>query len=295
MIVDYAPRQSDLVKYWMNRRLRVASGVCCGILSAVLCLPAIALQKGSVADNSADANSLVRQMVAAYKDATTIQESSAATFTPSSGPPLSQSYFLKYASLNGLSVTVQDPINGSFGAYCDGVTLTVYSAAKSSFVRRSAPPDLAGVVKAISGLSHELTGTAFDQTLNPISFVLAPGMPREGSNFKRTGIQTVMGRKTYVVSGTADDAYLRTVLPDSATHGARIDQKELTLYIDAQTHLLLQARARIHWTSVSRNSAGKGRGFGFTFMERHIGTKINAPLQRTALAFLQPPGAIEIK
>jgi hypothetical protein len=243
-----------------------------------------------------DANSVVKQMLSVYQVASTIQESSSATFTPAVGSPLSQTYFVKYSTPNLISIVAQDPTNGTLSATCDGTLVTVYSAAKLSYMRRPAPTDLVGVLNTVNTMARVLTGANFDQTLNPISFLIARGTLRETKDLRYAGTEVVQGRKAVVLAGTLDEAYLRAVMLDASAPHAHIDKRDVSLYIDAATHVLLLAKVRVGWTAAGRGTGGKKpRSQGYTFIERHIGTKLSAPLSRSMFVFVPPPGASLVK
>src|SRR5262249_40008570 len=151
----------------------------------------------------------VRQMVAIYQNASSIQETSVADFVEMQGIKFSQSYALKYQKPNQLVLISQDRTFGELAAYGNGRILRFYSNARKAYRERPSPLDLAGVVDAFGGMSQRLIGSGFDQRLNPVSFLMSQEMPREGKDFQYVGIQTVTGHQAYVVTGLADEAWIK--------------------------------------------------------------------------------------
>lgn len=263
----------------------------------LLCLMACSVQIGTSAlaapqsksrHKAPDPNEIVRQMVATYRRAASIQETSVAEFTPLQGTKLTQSNSLKYQRPNRLVLVSQDRNSGELAAYSNGSVLRLYSDTRKAYREEPAPSDLPGIVKAIGAMAKQLTGSGFDQTLNPISFLLTQGMPREGQNFLFLGTQMVTGHKTYMVTCVADAAWTKTLLPNE---NLKPDIRQITLYIDVSTHLLLRAKVRMRWTQTipaQDKTPAMTSAYGFTFDEIHYNTTLDRPLRPEEFSFTPP-------
>lgn len=261
------------------------------VFGALLIAPALA--GGQNASNT-DANAIVRQMIAVYQGATTIQETSAANFIDNKGTKFSQTYRIKYQRPNKLVIIAEDPQDGTLAAYSNGKVVRFYSGKRRNYTENSPssppPPDLKGTMDLINERAQHLTGGVFDQNLNPISFLLAQGMPKECGNFKFAGIKSVEGHKVYVVTGTAELSWAQTIVPASK---GKSTVRDLTLFIDTSTHLLLRAKAHLVWASVVPARGGKpAKEFGIQFEETHFGTTLDQPLLPNDFTFTPKPDVV---
>src|SRR5262249_48014826 len=93
----FTPRRVCLQRAWL---------VALGLLAAT-CAPATPQKRGPSV-SVPDANAIVRQMVATYQRATTIQETSVANFEEFHGIALSQANTLKFQRPNLLAEISQD-------------------------------------------------------------------------------------------------------------------------------------------------------------------------------------------
>jgi hypothetical protein len=267
------------------------------VLWLILCLMACSMQIGASAlaspqnksrHKAPDPNEIVRQMVATYRRATSIQETSVAEFTPLQGTKLTQSNSLKYQRPNRLVLISQDRNSGELAAYANGSVLRFYSDIRKAYREQPTPSDLPGIVTAIGAMANQLTGSGFDQTLNPVSFLLTKGMPREGQNFLFLGTQMVTGHKAYMVTCVADANWTKTLLPNE---NLKPDIRQITLYIDVQTHLLLRAKVRLRWTQTipaQDKTPAMTSAYGFTFDEIHYNTMLDRPLRPEEFSFTPP-------
>ena len=267
----------------MNIHRKVAATLAlpiAGILLAATC--PVSGEPGST-----DANAIVRQMVAAYQSASSIQEVSTVDFVVNGGTRISQTYRLKYQRANSFVIVSEDPRNGTLAAYSNGRTVHFYSAALRTYSVRPIPADLAGSISTMEQLAKHVTGSGFDQNLNPISFLLAHGAPRECRNFKSAGTGTVLGHKVDVVTGGADESWAQSIAPEERLKFAKGD---LTLSIDASTRLLVRAQAHLTWKPLSP-ARGKNRAvpdYTVTFTETHFNTTLNKSIP--ASEFIFTPG-----
>jgi outer membrane lipoprotein-sorting protein len=258
--------------------------LCLLILIPSSCLPAAPL--------SPDANVLVRKMVATYQTATTIQETSGATVVElGRGAHLQNSTF-KYKRPTLFVLEVVDPIIGTLATYVNGTTVTLYSSKRGVFAKRTALPKLEQNLTLMDKISVDLMHATATQMLNPLSFLLAKGMPTEAQSFHYGGVKMVEGRKTYLVTAQANTAWLRKIIPIG-----QVDRRDIQLYIDANTNLLAKATLAVKFriTIPARGKTPrKTVQSGFGFVETHRGTILNAPIADNSFSFLAPKDATEV-
>ena len=243
---------------------------------------------------STDANAIVRKMIETYQKAESIHETSAANYSDSKGTKLSQSYVIKYQKPNKFVITSVDPTNGTLAAYSNGSVVRFFSGMHRQYAENRSAPDPATTVDVIGQLARKVTSNGFDQSLNPISFLLAQGMPRECRSFKYAGVKTVEGHKVFVVSGTADEAWTRSVVP---VLGGTSTARDLTLFIDAKTYLLLRAKAHLVWAIKTPAHDGKpaaSKEYSIHFEETHFGTALGERIPPDDFTFT-PTGDVALK
>src|SRR5581483_6273114 len=165
-----------------------------GIIASLLLCGLAAVEAPSSragAPAAPDANALVRKMVATYQRASTIQETSEARVERIGAGQYVQTNTLKYKKPNKLMLQSQDPVAGTISVYAKGDTVTLYSGKQNIYAIRTAPPTLAKTVDLISRTTGELMGASLTQVLNPVSFLLAKGMPVETQSFRYASMQTI--------------------------------------------------------------------------------------------------------
>lgn len=243
-----------------------------------------------------DANALVRKMVATYQRASTIQETSEARIEKIGEGQYVQTNTLKYKKPNKLMLQSQDPVAGTITAYAKGDTVTLYSGKQNIFTLRTAPPTFAKTVALISKASGDLMGTSLTQVLNPISFLLAKGMPVEAQSFRYANMQTIEGHKTYVILAKASESWMRKQVPSREFVP---DKRDIVLNIDTKTNLLVRAMAILTWRRAVRAAGSKQARYqmiGARFTEIHRGTVLNGTIADSVFDFnaSRPKGATEV-
>ena len=132
------------------------------------------------------------------------------------------------------------------------------------------------------------------QMLSPISFLAAKDLPREVTNFRFKGEQTIRGHKTLFVSCQGNAQFLESMKP---VKEAVLEKGEFGLYIDPVTNLLVKAVGIIAWKvqlpAQGKQPAKVGRQI-IIFEETHAGTVLNPPLKPEEFLFDPPKGAKEV-
>jgi hypothetical protein len=178
--------------------------------------------------------------------------------------------------------------------------VSIYSGKNNIFTRRSSPADLASVLRLITEASAESLHVRFGQVLSPAGFLEARGaLPDEAKAYvfqkrKTAGnTQMVDGRPAYVVGALADPAFVQSLAPEIRVVPRR---REMFLWIDTHTYLLVRAAIALTWLSTrpgeDRRRHPTARG-GFAFEEAHRDTRLNAPIDDSVFRFIPPRRALE--
>lgn len=241
-----------------------------------------------------DANAIIKRMLRTYQNAQTLQEQAEAKLTLMGGNSYVQSTTLKFKKPGQFTCESTDPMMGTVTIYCTGQTVTIYSGKQNIFTKRTAATDMTKNLKTLERASSDLLGTELQQILNPLSFIAAKGMPREASQFRYGGLQTIRGRKYHLVTAQADSAWIATLVP---TMKITPKQRDIGLWIDAEKNLLVKAVLRITWVATEPGAGGqnapKTTG-GFAFEENHRNTVLNGVFKDTDFQFIPPKDAKEI-
>jgi hypothetical protein len=121
-------------------------------------------------------------------------------------------------------------------------------------------------------------------------------MPVEAQSFRYVNMQTVEGRKTYVVAAQASASWMRAQVPNKSFTP---DRRDIILNIDAKTNLLVRASALLTWRRPIRvvgNSQPQMQLIGWRLIETHRRTELNTPIADSVFDFnaIKPKGATEI-
>lgn len=235
-----------------------------------------------------DADAIVRRMVSVYQGAQTLQESAEAKMQELGGRgEYIQTTQLKYSRANGsnyLYIRSTDPKDGTYEAYCNGKSITVYRGARNAYTKRAATSELSRNVAALSRAAESFAetennqGGATMQILNPISFLSAKGMPQECKKFQLVRQDTLDRRRAFVVKGSADTDWLYSLI---RTKVAQFDNRTVTLWVDAENYTLLKAECdlRFHIDIRSKPNQPITRvQYGLTLSETHRDIVLNAPI-----------------
>ncbi len=235
-----------------------------------------------------DADAIVRRMISVYQGAQTLQESAEAKMQELGGRgEYIQTTQLKYSRANGsnyLYIRSTDPKDGTYEAYCNGKTITVYKGVINAYTKRAATSELSRNVAALSKSVESFTENrdskeqATQQILNPISFLGAKGMPRECKKFQLVRQDTLDRRRAYVVRGSADSDWLYSLFPNKSV---QFDTRTVTLWVDAENSTLLKAECdlRFHIDVRTKPKQPVTRiQYGLTLSETHRDIILNAPI-----------------
>jgi outer membrane lipoprotein-sorting protein len=240
-----------------------------------------------------DANALVRKMVATYQAAKTFQENSEVKMTVIGSGEYYQTNSIKYKRPDLLALVSSDPKMGTVSAYANGSTVTVFTGKQNVYTKRTAPKNYAQTVALIEKTTAEL-GVPAAQVLNPVTFLLAKGLPREASAFRLAGGDNrIEGHSTQRVIGQATSALMQKLAPGP---GLTPEKRDVILYLDAKTHLLIKCEMLLTW-SAKTQIQGKGLQkihAGYHYEETHHDAVLNAPIADGAFFFQPPKGATEL-
>jgi outer membrane lipoprotein-sorting protein len=232
-----------------------------------------------------DANALV---ILTYQKAQSFTETSESRIVSSSHQEFFQTSKLTYKRPNLLLILSTDPKQGTFQSVCDGSTATFYSGKLNLFMRRNAPATVGDVLVSVSRSSDDLVSSPQIGMLSPTSFLVAKGMPNEAKTFHYVSTQTIEGHRAALVKATADPVWLKSLFPKH--YLVTFQHKEISLWIDLDTKLLVRASCDITWQIQTEHNPISGN---LTFNETHTHLAINAPLRDEIFNFVPPKGAIE--
>ena len=265
-------------------------------LLAALCLPSGA-QK-NVASVAVSGDQIIREMCKVYQSAETFQDRAEAKITNLSGPQYIQSNDIRFKKPNLIVIESRDPIQGTFYTYATGSLITVYSGKQNIFMQRECPPDLSGTLKRIGTTVKDTIGVNIEQMLSPISFLSAKnGQLVEGSNFKIVKKETLDGHEVYRLSAKARDSWFQKFIPANSPVKIVPDLRDIVLWVDVKSHLLVKAFATLTFHIILPKSAGSPQRKildGITFVETHSNTRINPSFQASDFSFRQPKNATQI-
>ena len=260
--------------------------------AALVLLPSVTAAGGS--PKGPDANALVRKMLSVYKKANSVQADFEAEIMQLGGSEYVQSGSIRYKTPDRVELFTTDPITGSFHAWSDGRSITVYSGKTNAYTKRTAPSGLGPTVSGIEKTSEEVLGTRSIQIFSPLSFVLAKDMPREAQNFTYLRQDTVLGRKTHCVAAKLSVNFLKEMLQSEKVIPV---QRDVKLWIDAHNSQLVRSACTITWkvpaSGGSRNKPAYTGG-GIKFQETYNNVIFDAPIKDDIFRFTPPQGARQL-
>ena len=241
---------------------------------------------------------IIREMCKVYQSAETFQDRAEAKITNLNGPQYIQSNDIRFKRPNLIVIESRDPIQGTFYTYATGSLVTVYSGKQNIFMQRDCPPELPGTLKRINTTVRETIGVNIEQLLSPISFLSAKnGELTEGSNFKVVKKETLDGHEVYRLAAKAKESWFHKFIPANSQIKIVPDLRDIVLWVDVKSHLLVKAFATLTFHIILPKSAGTpSRQIldGITFVETHSNTRINPSFQASDFSFRQPKNATQI-
>jgi hypothetical protein len=240
-----------------------------------------------------DGNDLVRQMVARYHAAKSIQEDSEATVRVGNNASYVQTTHLIWEQPNRLDLQTTDPTLGTLHSLSDGHTLTVWVGTQNIYVRRHAPTSVPMAVAAVSAATQQMIHLPVQQLLGPLAFLAAGSMPVEAHEFHRVGDQTVEGTRAVLVESQADPSWAHQFL---RIGGGEFTRRDVKLWIDPVRHTLLRARCELNWEQKLPATAQRAAGLAATrvlFDEVHRHLVLDAPIRPDTFTMAIPQGAVE--
>lgn len=272
---------------WATSRL---AGVTLG--AALVLTPA--LTAAGAPPKGPDANALARKMLAVYKKANSVQADFEAHILQARGSEYIQSGTIRYKTPDRVELYTTDPITGSFHAWADGRSITVYSGKTNVYTKRTAPPGLGPTISGIEKTSEEVLGMRSTQVFSPLSFILAKGMPREAQNFTYLRQDTIQGRKTYCITGKMNVDFLREMLQSRSIIPL---QRDVKLWVDAYNNQLVRSACTITWKSPVAGGDRNKPAYtvdGIQFQETYSNVILNASIRDDAFHFTPPQGARQL-
>lgn len=242
-----------------------------------------------------DANALARKMLAVYKKANSVQADYEAQILQARGSEYIQSGTIRYKTPDRVELYTTDPLTGSFHAWADGRSITVYSGKTNVYTKRTAPPGLGPTISGIERTSAEVLGTRSVQIFSPLSFILAKEMPREAQNFTYLRQETIIGHKTYCITGKMNESFVREVMVE--IHSAIPIQRDVKLWIDVHTSQLVRSACTITWKVPAAGGDRNKPTYtvdGIQFQETYNSVILNAPIKDDIFHFTPPQGARQL-
>jgi hypothetical protein len=243
-----------------------------------------------------DATSIVKKMIAAYKNAKTIHETAEAKVLQLNGRAIFQQSEFYYKAPNEVVIATVDPLTGTLQGFCDGHDISLYSGKQNIFTRRPAIGSLHDMLTTIANASEESLGMRISQVLSPVSFLAAKGdVPDEavGYKLKPGGPVQMDGHTCYEVHALANPDWVQSMAPKL---NIAVKRRDIIFWIDTKTNLLVRAGIALTWLSTVPNqprTAPPKLPGGFAFEEVHRGTQIDSNIPEKAFRFFAPKGAIE--
>jgi hypothetical protein len=238
-----------------------------------------------------DARVALQRMVAAYNTLDSFQMKSDGDVELVTVAPqlIHQTTTLKFTKDPArLTMLIKDPLSGTQRFYADGRTVVHYYGVSNQFMRRSVPPGLKSIAERIDKDSP--------QVLSPVSFLMSKGLPVGIGTAAITGKENVDGKPALVIKGQFKPDYQRDlakrVFPSPLSPG----RGEFTLWLDANTYLLLKSRGELSWNGTARLPE-VGTAFSnprLTFTERTTEIIQNPQLASEEFRFIAPKGVKEV-
>jgi hypothetical protein len=233
-----------------------------------------------------DPSRVIEKMLYAYRTAWTIQDrSEARMFVGLNGGIFIQQNSFKFKKPSLLTVTSEDPRQGTLSCYHNGLTVTLYLGKQNVYTKVSSPKDLDKVMN--------LVDSAVPQVLSPASFLVGHGGLREADHFKLVGRKTVAGHDTYVIQASARPDFLRWL---TRSADPVLQHRSLTLYVDTSSNLLVRGACDVSWLARVRTARGQVQQVlqGFRFQEDHVTSVLNEPVPDSDFYFTPPKNAAEV-
>ena len=188
-----------------------------------------------------------------------------------------------------------DPLAGTFQAFADGRTISVYSGKENVYTRRNAPyGGLAPTIEAIERVSGEVLGVRSTQLFSPLSFIVAKEMPREAQSYTFEKEETVMGKKVYKVHGKMNVDFMKTILGSNKVIPV---QRDIVLWIDARTNQLVRSASTMSWKipqAALPNQKPRYTVGGLSYIETYNRLSFNTVIEDKTFHFDPPLGAKQL-
>lgn len=270
-------------------------------VSFILLATIFSIQSAHSGQKLTNANEIVRTMMRTYRNARTIRDVAQAKITQIGKTTYIQTNITKFRRPSSLLLQTEDPVGGTFTAYANERTLTIYSGRQNVYTRRNSGIDLQTTMKKISVATKDTVGVDQEQILSPISFVAAKqDMPEEAKNFRLIGVEKHKGRSAYRVRGEMNANWIQKLMPSQSLI---LQSKSADLWIDTETFYLLRMTVEvIASTKTERMIKLQGMNkpqkvtifVGFKIDETHSETKLNTPLRDEDFKFIEPKGSVQL-
>lgn len=248
--------------------------------------------------NGKTGTQIVLEMCRTYQNADSFQDRSEAKMTQLNGTQFIQTNLTRFKKPNMIVIESRDLSAGTFTTYASGTLITVFSGKQNVFMRNDSPKDLTGTFKRIQQTVLDTMGTNSDQVLSPMSFLIAKkGLPDEASELKLEGTEKVDGHQIYKVTGKASLHWFQKMIPANNRTKIIPDQRDVALWIDAQSHLLVKAAATLSFHVIYPKSGTQPAtkvSDGIAFTETHSNTVINPTFTVADFTFKEPKNVKQI-
>ncbi len=241
---------------------------------------------------SVAAEAIARKMVSVYQRADTVQETTEAAIVLN-GQKYIQTGTLKFKRPNLLFSTSQDPESGSLATYANGKTVTLYRGLQNLYTKRTAAADMPSIINTASRAGLVSLRIQSTPVLNPLSFLMAHGLPREATGWRDDGLKVVRGRRAHLLTGRASgDFWIKVLFGETQP---QLQSGVVSLWVDAENSLLLRAAVSLKWKFPNGGpNEARGAVGAFQMEENHFGATINAGVNPDEFRFAPPKGAKEV-
>ena len=274
------------------RAKTVKSGFVAAALGALLALIPTAGAGGPTGPNG---NTLVRKMLAVYKNADSLQADYEAQILRPGGSEYIQSGTIRYRKPDRVALYTTDPLTGTFQAWADGRVISVFSGKDNVYTKRTAPiGGLGPTIEGIEKTSSDVLKVRSTQIFSPLSFIVAKDLPREAQTFTYVKQETILGRKTYCVSAKLNEEFIKELVQNRR---AIATQRDVKLWIDANNSQLVRSFTVLVWKfPVQGGTAAKPayNQAGIAFTETYNSTVINGAIRDDVFHFTPPAGAKQL-
>ena len=251
------------------------------------------LPSGKATPPPPNGDTLARDMISAYHRLTSLEETSETKIIVRGQREYIQTGSFRFKRPGLFTLITTDPYAGTFTVQTDGRLTVVYSGKSSVYARRNSPATLPAIIANFQKISKDEMGVKITQTLGPLSFLTATGVPTEVKTFRFVGLETYdlySGRKAYHISGIAKPSVIKELTGGGIIKPIR---QNVDIWIDPKTSLAVRVHCDLAWYQSVKTTEGKTVQVGnaLSFDELKKSQKLNGAMDDKSFRFDPPKGA----